>query len=347
MSFSFEEFLELLQLPGVSGFEHRVREYIISRLRNLGLKPRIDALGNVIVELGNGNNTVLVTAHMDEVGLVVTYIEPDGRLRFRKIGGIDDRALVGQKVKIYSVTSTVDIEGVIGLQPPHLQLRKDSQLIPWYELYIDIGADSREEVISAGVTVPCPAVLDKRPLILMRGKAIAGRGIDNRAGCYVLLKLAELLAKESLHNLKIILAWTVQEEIGLRGAKALTATYRPTATFVLDTVSCCNPTITGDMRLGSGPVLRVLDNEYIASPLLVELVLQIAKSEKLPVQVATAGGATDAVELQEVNTHTLAIGIPVKYTHTSTELCYFSDVKMWINLIHSVLIHVDFSRLSQ
>ena len=344
---NIEELLELLQIPGVSGFEHRVRSYLVAKLRELSFEPKIDALGNVIVEIGEGSQIVLLAAHMDEVGLIVTHVEQDGKLRFRKVGGIDDRALIGQKVRIYRIDSPVDIEGVIGLQPPHLQLKRDSQIIPWYELYIDVGADSREEALSAGITTPCPAVLDKRPIVLMHGKAIAGRGIDNRVGCYVLLKLAELFVREPPRSIKIVLAWTTQEEIGLRGAKALSAMYRPTAVFVLDTVSCCNPVITGDMKLGGGPVLRVLDNEYIASPLLTELVLEVAKSEDIPVQVATAGGATDAVELQEVNTHTLAIGIPVKYTHTSTELCYVSDVKMWISLIQAALTHIDFSRLQR
>ncbi len=343
---SIEEFLRLLELPGVSGFEHRVRRYLLSRLRELNLSPRVDALGNVIVEVGEGERTILVSAHMDEVGLVVTHIEQDGKLRFRKVGGIDDRVLVSQRVKLYKVDSDLEVEGVIGLTPPHLQLRRDLQVVPWYEMYIDVGADAKDEVLSIGISTPCPAAINKSPLLLMRGKAVSGRGVDNRAGCFVLLNLAEILTSEAPTDRKIVLAWTVQEEIGLRGAKALTSLLRPEVALVLDTVSCCNPVITGDMRLGGGPVLRVLDNEYVASPQLVEQVLQIAREEKIPVQVSTAGGATDAVELQEANTHVLAIGIPVRYTHTSTEMCYLCDLETWIRLVHSVILNLDFSRLT-
>ncbi len=332
----FELIKKLVMSRGVSGFEYPVKKVIKDSLSSIGVSSYYeDSMGNIIVELGQGDVTALVCAHMDEVGLLVTYVEQDGKLKFRKVGGIDDRVLPGQIVEIYWSENDY-IKGVIGLQPPHLQLKRDAQIIPWYDLYIDVGADSRDEVEKLNMRIPCPACLSKTFEVL-RNKAIIGRGIDNRVGCYVLIKVAELLSREELRDRKIVLAWTVQEEVGLRGAKALSKMYNPNYIIVIDTVSCCNPVITGDMKLGNGPVLRILDSEFICSLKLLERVYNIARENKVSVQIASAGGTTDALELQEINVHTLPICIPCRYTHTNVEMCYISDISSCIELTYRVL----------
>ncbi len=337
MSGLLDTFRELVLKPGVSGFEHPVRDLIIQELRKLGLEPKVDSMGNVIAEVGEGEYRVLVTAHMDEVGLVVTYVENDGKLRFRKVGGIDDRVLQNQIVEIYLKDRVVS--GVVSVQPPHIQLKRDVQIVPWHELYIDIGVDSRQEAEELGIRPPCPAVLKKHITHLGGGKCVAARAVDDRAGCAVLLELCKTIVRErELHRrFHYIFAWTVQEEIGLRGAKALTAVVRPSIVYVLDTVTCCNPVITGDMKLGAGPVLRILDNEFIAPVDLVFRIKELADREGIPCQVCTAGGTTDALELQEMNVPTVPIGIPVKYSHSLVETFNVQDLENWYRLMYMLL----------
>ncbi len=331
----FELLKTLITARGVSGFEDPVKSVIINFLENFNVKYFEDSLGNIIVEIGEGDVISLVCAHMDEVGLLVTNVEHDGKIRFRKVGGIDDRVLVNQIVEIYNDSNV--IKGVICIQPPHLQLKRDLQVVPWYDLYIDVGVDSKEDVKNMGIEPPCPACLHKIFEVLNRGKVIVGRGIDDRVGCYTLLKLVERFSREGYRYGKIVFAWTVQEEIGLRGAKALSRLYNPRYVLVLDTMSCCNPVITGDAKMGNGPVLRILDNEFICSMKLLRKVVDIAKRNNIPIQIASAGGTTDALELQELNVHTLPICVLCKYTHTCVEMCNIYDVEMWIELVYRIL----------
>jgi len=334
-------FKRVVTARGVSGFEDPVRDLIVSELKRMGIEPRIDSLGNIIAEIGLGDAVCLACAHMDEVGLLATYVEQDGKIRFRKVGGIDDRVLINQMVEIYDRDSgDLITRGVICVQPPHLQLRRDSQVVPWYDLYIDVGVESRSDVESLGVRTPCPVCLDKRFEVIARGRIAVGRALDDRAGCYALLKVAETLSSDPPKDRRVVLAWTVQEEIGLRGSKALSRLYSPSFVIVLDTMSCCNPVITGDAKMGGGPVLRILDNEFICSMKLLREVLKIAKEDNIPVQVASAGGTTDALELQEINVHTLPICVLCKYSHTCVEMCDLNDVDLWVRLTYKVLTHV-------
>ncbi len=337
MSTLLETLRQLVMLPGVSGFEDPVRNFLVKRLKELGLEPRVDSLGNVIVEIGEGRYTMLFCAHMDEVGLIVTYIEPDGKLKFRKVGGVDDRVLQQQIVQLYTPDGK-SITGIIAVPPPHIQLKRDQQIVPWHDLYIDLGLESRQDVESLGIKPPCPAVLMKHFTVIGRGDHVAARSIDDRAGCAVLLELAKFLSSQhELHRkYRYVLAWTAQEEIGLRGAKALTVNVHPDIVYVLDTVTCCNPVITGDMRLGAGPVLRILDNEFMAPVHVVRRIWELAREQDIACQICTAGGTTDALELQEMNVPTVPIGIPVKYSHSSVEMCHVKDLEEWLKLMYMV-----------
>jgi putative aminopeptidase FrvX len=147
-----------------------------------------------------------------------------------------------------------------------------------------------------------------------------------------------------LKDRKIVLAWCVQEEIGLRGAKALTSILRPKVAIIVDTISCCNPVITGNMRLGQGPAIRLVDSEFIGSLKLAQEIVKIAQDEKVPVQVVSAGGTTDALEIQELNIHTISIGVATKYTHSSVELCSVEDIKLLIDLLYKVVTRLNVAK---
>ena len=328
---------ELIRIPGVSGYEDPVRDRIRELVKGYGMVYE-DSVGNLLLDLGGEGETVLLAAHMDELGLVVTHIEDNGLIRFRKIGGIDDRVLPNSRVTIH--TDKGDVPGVIGITPPHLQLDRGDQqrVVPWYELGIDVGADSREEAEAMGIRVLDPATLDKTITRLGGGSAIATRAVDDRAGCAVLVELARAISGgEVKPGARIMLAWTVQEEVGLRGAMALADKVRPGLFIAVDTMSCCLPGITGSARLGGGPIIRAVDNAYIAERRLVSRIESLARSRGIEYQVATAGGGTDAGALQRRGVRALALGIPVKYSHSSVEVVKLRDLEATLDLVKALV----------
>ncbi len=334
-----ETLKKLVYVPGVSGFEDKIRDTIKSLVKDYG-ETWMDSMGNLVLELGEGDKSILIAAHMDELGLLVTNIEDDGKIRFRKIGGIDDRILPSQHVVIH--TSKGDVPGVIGLTPPHLQLEKELKVVPWNELYIDVGVDSSEEVKELGIEVLDPVTFHKPWSIMGKGNIIATRSIDDRFGCAVLVELARKIYEGNVKpKAKVYLAWTVQEEVGLRGAWALAHTIRPNYMIAVDTTTCCNPVITGDLKPGNGPTLRVVDNAGIMNPRIAKYVIGLAREHNIPLQPVSAGGGTDMAAFQRVNVYTVSLGVPVKYTHSTTEMINVSDVELLIKLL-SILLEDSF-----
>lgn len=330
-----ETFRKLVYTPGIPGYEDRVRELILSMVKNYG-KTFVDSLGNLVLEIGEGEKSVLLAAHMDELGLVVTHIEDDGKLRFRKMGGIDDRILPSQHVVIHSEKG--DIPGIIGLTPPHLRLEKEVKVMPWNELFIDVGADSAEEARSLGVEILDPVTFYKPWSTLKKGKVIATRSVDDRFGCAVLIEIARMIYESKITpKLKVYLAWTVQEEVGLRGALALAHMIKPSYMISIDTTTCCNPAITGSLKPGNGPTIRAIDNAGIISPRLVKYLIKLAKQNNIPVQPVSAGGGTDMAAFQRVNVLSAALGVPVKYTHSTTEYLNLDDVEKLIQFTSVIL----------
>ncbi|BAA80327.2 N-terminal deblocking aminopeptidase [Aeropyrum pernix K1] len=329
-----ETLRELVFTPGPSGFEDLVRSVVVSRLRELGLDPVVDELGNVVVNPSGGEPRLLAAAHMDELGFVITGVGDDGLLAFRKLGGIDDRILPGQHVEIL-LDGGARIEGVIGITPPHLQLDRGEAEKPlrWHELRIDIGAQSRAEAEELGVKPLQPAVFKKHWSTLAGGRALASRGFDDRAGVALLLELAKRIAEGRVDAGGIALAWTVQEEVGLRGASYVASRMKPKAFLAVDTMACCHPAVTGHTRPGGGPVVRALDNQHITPRWLVELLEEAARSAGLELQYATAGGTTDAAAFQRTGVPSAAIGIPLKYTHSTAEVLYLSDLEGALKLL--------------
>ncbi|HUU07502.1 MAG TPA: M42 family peptidase, partial [Thermoplasmata archaeon] len=177
---------EMIRIPGVSGYEDDIREYIRAKLKTMKLPAKEDNIGNLIVTIGTKGPHIVFIAHMDELGLVVTKMEDDGSLRIRKVGGIDDRTLVGRVVEIKTQKGTVT--GVIGLKPPHLMTDSDDRkkVVSWEEVRVDVGTRSRKETERLGVRVLDPMVL-KKDISYLGTDVMCARGIDDRAGCAVLL----------------------------------------------------------------------------------------------------------------------------------------------------------------
>jgi len=326
---------EMVMVPGVSGFEEPFREYLLEKLKDMN--PKVDDVGNVYVTIGMGERKIAVMAHMDEIGIVTTHIEKDGYVRFAHLGGIDDRMLYGRIVEIFTEEGTV--YGVIGLIPPHLSSSEDRSKTPTYkELAIDVGTKSAEETESLGIKPMQPGRW-KKDFVVM-GNYIVTRALDDRAGCAVLYALLESLKDEKL-NAEITFVWTVQEETGLRGAHGFISHHKFDEVYAIDSMtSGLMPGVAFHLstaRVGEGPAIRFVDRKGVGSQVLRKKVREIAKKNGIPVQEAITGGTTDSAIVQDHGINSLAICIPVKYTHSPVEMMNVADIKNTISLMEKIL----------
>jgi len=205
---------ELLNTFGISGFEGLVREKIKELFPQVDFKE--DEVGNLSTTIGNGGRQIAFMAHMDELGFLINYVEKNGYLRFKPIGGWDVRGVYNRVVEI--LTDKGMVQGVIGLKPPHLSKKEEmDKVLSWDDLYIDIGVESVQEATERGIIPILPARL-KKDFVMLDEKYVVSRALDDRVGCVLNL----LLLKHFLHNPPpntVTLVWTIQEETGLRGPK--------------------------------------------------------------------------------------------------------------------------------
>jgi len=328
---------ELIFTPGVSGWEDPVRDLVRSKVKKYG-RTEVDNLGNLTLTVGSGDKHALFTAHMDEIGLIVSHIEDNGYIRVRKVGGIDDRILAGRTVDIYPRVGEPPVPGVIGLKPPHLMKDRSaemSRVVPVEDVFIDIGTRSAEQTEALGITKLCPVILRKH-FSMLENDMVATRALDDRLGCAALIMALDGIDVSKLKH-RVTFAWSVQEEMGLRGAQALGNMLRPDYAVAID--SCT----TGDspmvdyhlsaVEVGGGPVLRMLDRMAFASRVMMENVQRAAKAARIPTQVAVTSGATDGAAIQTVGAAMIALGVPVRYVHSPVEVMSLRDFSGLVRLV--------------
>lgn len=323
---------ELVNTFGISGFEGPIREKIKKLFPQVEFKE--DEVGNLFTTIGSGGRQIAFMAHMDELGFLINYVEKNGYLRFKPIGGWDVRGVYNRVVEI--LTERGMVYGVIGLKPPHLSKKEEmDKLISWDDLYIDVGVESDEEVKKMNIIPVLPARL-KKDFVILNNQYIVSRGLDDRVGCALNL----LLLENFLHNLPqntITLVWTIQEETGLRGAQAFSAHNSFDEVYTLDTISAGNlpwgnfhqsPACTG-----GGPVIRLADRKGVSSLKLRDFVKNIAKKNKIKIQETVTGGSTDAAAALEAGLNSLPICFPVKYTHSQVEMMSIADYYNTLKLL--------------
>ena len=319
---------DLIYVPGISGYEDEIREVIKKRLGK-GVKSSVDNLGNLIVPMSEGIGSVVLMAHMDELGMIVTKIERDGSLRIRKVGGIDDRTLVGRMVEVK--TSKGIVAGAIGMKPLHLMTDRTEtkKTVPAEDLRVDVGTRSKKETEKLGIALMDPMVL-KKDFTVMNKKYICARGMDDRAGCAILMDIHQKLKKVKL-KLGVTLVFSTQEEVGLRGAIAIANTLKPDYIFAVDSLSTTDgpglPKNSEPVVLGKGPALRLIDNRAMASPMLKDYLVKLAKKKKIPLQVGVTGGSTDGAAVQECGAAMMPVCMPLRYTHSPVEIVHLDDLK--------------------
>jgi endoglucanase len=316
---------ELTALSGPSGAEEDVIRRIVGLVRPLVDRVEVDLFGNVIAvrESGDGAPRLAVAAHMDEVGFRIRRIEPDGYLRFEKVGGTDNRVLLGQRVRVRGENQW--LIGIIGTKSAHLLSDTDRTSVPQHaEAYIDIGARSAEDVARMGVHLGAPAgfVGELTELGSNTGRFTA-HALDDRVGCAVVLATLEALRGATIGT-SITALFTVQEEVGLRGAQAAArhATYDVGLAIDTTAVDDTPDTGPGHLLLGAGAAVKIMDFSLLAHPAVQRGLREAAARAGVPVQdeilmrIGTDAGALQHAEAG-IPAGTLSIG--TRYTHSPVE----------------------------
>ncbi len=323
---------ELCRLDGVSGAEDRVREFIRAQAEPWAGSIRSDALGNLIVfkkgKKSTGNK-LLLAAHMDEVGVIVTRITGEGFLKFDFVGGVDRRVAIGKPVRL----GPEGVPGVIGLKAIHLVDREEEKKIPKTEsLYLDVGARDRK---SAEKLVPpgtCGSFLGE-PEELGSG-LLKAKAIDDRVGCAVMLSLL----KEDL-PLDVTFAFTAQEEVGTRGAFGAAFSVKPEIALVLETTTAADlPGVEGAKRVcavGKGPVISYMDGGAIYDRPLFEALRGLAEENHIPWQTKEyIAGGNDARTIQRsrAGVRVAALSAAVRYLHAPASVGSVEDFENMLRL---------------
>lgn len=317
---------EMCRINGVSGREKEIREYIIEQLP-ADAAYRVDALGNLIVEkkgAARPKNRVMLAAHMDEVGFIVTYITEDGYLKFSTVGGIDERVIFGRAVTV----GRHEVPGVIGAKALHQCRDEELKKVPEVaDMFIDIGASSREEAETA-VSVG-DMVTFRSECIEFGDGFIKGKAIDDRAGCLVLLHILE---KALPYDATFV--FTVQEEIGTRGAAAAAFSVAPDYAIVIESTTAADLPDVPDhrkvCRLGEGVAVSFMDRSTIYAPELYERAFALAKENHIPCQpktVVAGGNDAGAIHKARGGARVLTLSSPCRYIHSPSCVIKQSDLK--------------------
>lgn len=313
---------EICTIDGISGDEGSVRDHIIANISADEIK--VDALGNLLVfKKGKKapKNKVMLAAHMDEVGFMITDVTEDGFLRFGAVGGIDPRVVLGRGVRFKNGTL-----GVVGTKATHQQSADERKKAPDFDdMYIDIGASCREEarkLADRGDT----ACFDS-DFFAFGDSFVKGKAIDDRAGCLIMM---DMINSELEYDMWF--AFTVQEEVGTRGAKAAAFTVAPDIALVLETTTACDIAgVSGDKRvcvLGEGCVVSYMDRSTVYDRELYKLAFDAAAQIGVPVQTKTVvagGNDSGAIHVSRGGVRTCALSVPCRYLHSPSCVIKQSD----------------------
>jgi endoglucanase len=318
---------KLVEIPGPSGYETKICEFIREEITPLVDGLRVDALGNLIArkgQAGPGGVKIMLSAHMDEIGLIVSHVDENGFARFTTIGGVRAYNLPGGRVHFMNGT-----RGVIGQQ-----YRNDSGYSAFERLFIDVGARDRQ---SCPVRVGDIASFE-RPFTDL-GDRMVSKAMDDRIGVAVLIETLRRL-EASPHEMYFV--FSVQEEVGLRGATTAAFGIDPVVGLAVDVTATGDTPKDSDMQvsLGKGPAVKVRDGGMITDPRVVDWMVKVAAQKRLPYQLEILeAGTTDARAIQVTRAGVLVgcISVPCRYIHSPSEMVDTGDVQNAVNLMLELL----------
>ena len=337
---------KLSDILGVSGHEEEVRTFILEEIENRELadKSWIDPLGNVLAikEGSVGDKRILLDAHIDEIGFMISHIDKKGFLRFVSVGGWDNRILLGQSVILKSRTGQL-FHGIIGSKPPHItKIEERKKVVDVANMYIDIGMTSMEEVLDNHIEIGTVGTLYS-PFVEFPNGMVRGKAFDDRTGCNILLQTMMFL-KEKEHSDTILFNFAVQEEVGGQGA--ITGAYKlePTIALAIENTTAADvPKIEEDKipaYIGKGPAITVADKSIISNPKINERLIKNAEHEKIPYQIKKPRyGGTDAgkIQVSRGGVPSSVVSVPCRYIHSPTSLLKLEDVYQTIRLIEAFI----------
>lgn len=337
---------KLCTCDGISGDESDIRSIIIAEIKDYADKITTDNLGSLIVSKKGrerAKNKLMLSAHMDEVGLMITDITSDGYLKFDEVGGIDKRILIGKHVTV----GKDKINGVIGIKPTHLSKGEEKTAIPnLTDMYIDIGANSQEEAlqyVSYGDSINF--ISD----FCHNDHTIKSKALDDRFGCYVLI---ELIKSDLKYDTEFVFA--VQEEVGLRGAKAAAYTVDPEFAIVVETTTAADiPEVDSTRQvcsLGDGAVISVMDRRTIYDKELVKLAFDVAQKigAKAQYKRAVAGGNdAGAIHQSRGGVRTLAVSLPCRYLHSPSCIVNKEDCESLIKIVSQLALEISEGKIHE
>lgn len=345
----------LSEAPGPSAFEEEVRKIVVAEYTALGASIDYDGLGSVLATLPGASTgpRIMVTAHMDEVGLMVQHITPDGFLRAKTLGGILEQALPDQRWTVLGRNGPV--VAVSGLRTTHV-LPAAQRGVVWSldETFFDVGATSREEVETLGIR-PGDGMAPLSEFQVMANGRYAGKAWDDRVGLGVMIAASRRMRAEKL-ALPCTIVWvaTTQEEIGLRGAQTSVDKARPDLGISLEAgVSADYPAIgptQAQERLGGGPGIFLLDSSMIPNRKLRDFVFDVARQTKIPLQPnVLVGYGEDGAEIQRYDSGRPAVNltVPTRYLHGHIGIIQRSDFDRTVDLLLQVLTRLDQKMVTQ
>jgi endoglucanase len=327
----------LTEAHSVPGFEEEVRAIFCNELEGCG-SFCTDGHGSVLCDTGGKGPRILLAGHMDEVGFRVQSVTAGGFLRLVPVGGWWGHVLLAQQMEIRTAEGK-KILGVIGSKPPHfLPKAEQKTVMPLDKMFLDIGAESGEEVAAWGVGIGDPVAPRARfERMEGRGRYMA-KAFDNRVGMAVAIEAGRQLAREKTSN-RVLVAGTVQEEVGLRGAQTLAALAKPDVAIILEgTPADDTPgfeSVQSQGALGSGVQIRMHDPSAIMHPGLAQLAVEVARKEKIPHQVAVrTSGGTDAgrIHLSGEGVPCVVLGVPARYIHSHHSVIDAADFDAMLGL---------------
>ena len=333
---------ELCDTPGVPGLEDKIAKIVQNNILKLCQSHEIDAMGNNIFRVNKKiekSPTILVDAHMDEVGFLVSNIESNGMIRVIALGGIDPKLFYGQRLSIWGKKP---IEATVAAIPPHISNKSDA-VTQVEDCIIDTGLKYKDVIkfINIGNQVTfstkCEIGYDR----------VLSKALDDRVGLFVLIEAVKVLSKKKL-NCNFIASASVQEEMGLRGARIINSRVNPDFSIALE------GTVSNDLigvasykslaSLDNGPEIRISDKYLIADRKLNSFIESIAKKKKIPYQLtAKNAGGTNSTAFQVTGNGSKAtvLSVPVRYLHSPSSICKIKDIKNTISLLVEIVTKIN------
>lgn len=330
---------KLSNLNGVSGDEGAVRNFIKSEIEKYADEITVDTIGNLIaLKKGNSGKKVMLSAHMDEVGFIVSGITDKGYIKFKTVGGIDTRVIISKKV----VIGDNKVKGIIGMKAIHLQKRSERDSVPEVKnLFIDIGAKDKkaaEKKVKLGDYIAFDTKFE-----MMSEDVIKAKAIDDRAGCSVLMELIKKPVKYDTY-----FCFTTQEEVGLRGARVAAHRIMPDIALVLEATTCSDVYGLEEheyvTNLCGGVVVTFMDRTTIVDKSFHKWLYESGKAAKIPVQykrMTSGGNDAGRIHLTGAGVKTASVSVPTRYLHSPCCIASKKDIQAMHDLAELFLDRID------